>query len=299
MKKIAAILLVLACMLGCTGCFCGHSWVEADCLNPKYCPLCGRTEGQAPGHRWRDATCEEPQTCQICGLTQGEMAGHGWIEATCTAPRTCRWCGLTEGDALEHSWEQATTETPATCSQCGLTDGERIVTDERFVTAANQALFGSWRTETVLTGADVNLEDYVEQVDVTLVLTFREDGTLEKTYTVKDPDALKAELIAVTEERVYVRFEELEIDREEADELFADTYDMTIQEYAADFWADADMNGMLTVHNVQGAYYVADGALNMASRWDGEFTPGEFTQAGDRLTITEPDGVVLILARAE
>lgn len=299
MKRIAAILLALACALCCAGCFCGHSWVEADCLNPKYCPLCGKTEGQAPGHRWRDATCEEPQTCQLCGLTQGEKAGHGWIDATCVAPKTCRWCGLTEGEALEHIWEQATTELPATCGRCGLTDGDRIITDERFVTTANQALFGSWRMETTLAGEAMNLEEYVDHVDVTLALTFRDDGTLEKVYTVKDPEALIAELILVTQERVYARFEELEIDGEEADELFADAYDMTIQEYAADFWADADVNGMLTVHNVQGAYYVDAGALNMADSWDGEFTSAAFTLEGDRLTITEPEGESLHLTRTE
>ena len=32
----------------------------------------------ANGHRWLDATCIAPQTCAVCGATQGAAAGHSW-----------------------------------------------------------------------------------------------------------------------------------------------------------------------------------------------------------------------------
>ena len=28
-----------------------HSWKDADCLNPKTCTVCGKTEGSALGHK--------------------------------------------------------------------------------------------------------------------------------------------------------------------------------------------------------------------------------------------------------
>lgn len=297
MKKLCVLLLVLACILGCTGCICSHSWVEADCLNPKYCPLCGKTEGQAIGHLWLDATCQTPKTCKLCALTQGESVDHGWLDATCDAPETCQWCALTRGEALGHSWEEATTEAPRTCSLCAATEGERIVTDERFVTKDNQMLFGLWTTETVMAGEALNLENYMEQVTVAVRLSFGEEGTMKKQVSLPDPEAFLQELIRITEERVYARFEELEIGREEAEELFADSHGMTIGEYAAAFWAEADLAGMLEVHGAQGVYYADGETLNLAANWSAEFTGSPFKLDGDQLTVTNPDGSTMILTR--
>ena len=298
MKKLCVLLLVLACVIGCTGCICSHSWVEADCLNPKNCPLCGKSEGQAIGHLWEDATCQIPQTCKLCGLTQGETVDHGWIDATCDAPKTCQWCALTEGEALGHSWEKATTEAPRTCSGCGLTEGDPIITDERFTTAANAFLFGVWQAETVMPGADLNLEDYMEQVPVVVTLTFGEDGTVKKQISFPDPEAFLEELIRITEERVYAQFEELEIGREDADELFADSYGMTIGEHAAAVWAEADLDGMVEVHGTQGVYYATETAINMAGSWESEFQTHRFALNGEQLTVTAPDGTCMTLTRS-
>lgn len=298
MKKLCVLLLVLACVIGCTGCICSHSWVEADCLNPKTCPLCGKSEGQAIGHLWEDATCMAPRTCKLCGLTEGEPVSHSWIEASCAAPRTCQWCALTEGDVLPHSWQNATTEAPRTCSGCGLTEGDPIITDERFTTAANAFLFGVWQAETVMPGADLNLEEYMAQVPVVITLTFAEDGTMEKRYTVKDLDAFMAELIGITAERLYVQFEDMDISREDADEMFEGAYDMSISEYAASFWADADLNGMLAVHNTLGVYYATETAINMAGSWESEFQTHRFALDGEQLTVTAPDGTAMTLTRS-
>ena len=128
-----------------------HTWIDANCENPKTCKVCRETEGEAGGHVWTDATCEAPKTCSICKLTEGEALGHDFGEAacgtagtctrcnlttesidhvfadaTCTAPKTCTrtGCEATEGEALGHDYADATCTAPKTCKVCGETDGE-------------------------------------------------------------------------------------------------------------------------------------------------------------------------------
>lgn len=299
MKKIFVLLLIAACVLGCTGCFCGHQWVEASCLEPQSCPLCGKVEGEALGHVWHSATCQAPKTCASCGETQGETVDHQWEEATCLAPRTCRWCELTESVALEHTWQKATTETPQTCAACGSTEGERIVTDERFTTADNQALFGNWETEFLLSGEELNVGDYVEEVAFIATVGFEEDGSLKVTVRFRDLEAFAADLVAVTEEMIYLQFEGMEIAREDADVMFADVYGMTVAEYAAGVWAEADWNAMLEIYAKHYVYYVENGKLNIGRNWESAFESCGYALADDRLTITESNGTVLELTRAE
>ena len=204
-------------MIGCTGCFCSHQWVEASCLEPQTCPLCGKVEGEPLGHRWKDATCQAPQTCEACGETQGETVDHQWQDATCDAPKTCKWCALTEGEPLAHDWQNATTEKPKTCAACGKTEGERIITDERFTTAANQDLFGSWEMGMSMSGEELSLAEYVDEVRFVMTLCFGEDGTMEIKARFEDMDGFVAHLITVTEEMIYQQFEGMEITREDAD----------------------------------------------------------------------------------
>jgi len=143
----------------------GHSWKEADCLNPKTCTVCQTTEGAPLGHVWKLADCLTPKTCSACRITEGEALGHSWKEADCLNPKTCTACRLTEGSALghsygewvitqpasctaagtrqqtcshcgdaltealpltEHSWQEATCAAPKTCSLCQLTEGEAL-----------------------------------------------------------------------------------------------------------------------------------------------------------------------------
>ena len=50
-----------------------HDFADADCLNPKTCTVCGKTEGSALGHEWTtpDADlCEVQSTCSRCGATE-------------------------------------------------------------------------------------------------------------------------------------------------------------------------------------------------------------------------------------
>ena len=103
-----------------------HTWVEATCTEPKTCSVCGATEGEALGHTFDEASCTYPKTCTVCGETEGEPLGHTWIEATCTEPKTCSVCGVTEGEPLGHAWVEATCTEPKTCSACGETEGEAL-----------------------------------------------------------------------------------------------------------------------------------------------------------------------------
>ncbi len=125
MRKLYVMLMAIGLCLAIAGCGCKHeTWQEADCLTPKTCTACGKTEGEALGHSWTDATCDAPKTCSVCAATEGEALGHIWTDATCTAPKTCSVCAATEGAALGHTWIDATCETAKTCSVCAATEGE-------------------------------------------------------------------------------------------------------------------------------------------------------------------------------
>lgn len=297
MRKIGIFLLILACMLGCTGCFCSHEWVDGGCLEPKTCPLCGASGDEAPGHSWEPATCQTPQVCKVCGETQGEAVDHKWMEATCDAPRTCRWCALTEGEATDHDWIHATTETPKTCSICGVVEGDRIITDERFTTAANRHLFGSWQTAVTMPGEKLGLAELVEEVRCIATVTFGEDGTARIRFRLEDPAAFRQELIRISQEDVYARFEAINIDREGADEQFADAYGMSIAAYCEETWSDTDWDAMLEIHSGSRAYYAEQDKLYTANNWGGEFSAGTYTLEENTLTAYGSDGTRWVLTR--
>ena len=102
-KTILALILCLLCVAVLTGCACEHEWEDADCVNPKYCPLCEETEGEPLGHGWVGATCEEPEHCKYCDETKGEALGH--TEGTAELVST-------DMDALTSTYE-------VTCVDCG------------------------------------------------------------------------------------------------------------------------------------------------------------------------------------
>ncbi len=103
----------------------GHNWKDADCLNPKTCSNCSKTEGDPIEHNWSleystnenyhwiDCTvCGEKKDlapheyidgmCVCSGLT---FCNHVWVEATCTEAKTCSLCGVIEGNALGHEFD--------------------------------------------------------------------------------------------------------------------------------------------------------------------------------------------------
>lgn len=145
----AAIVFVILLI---THVICFHSWAEADCLAPKTCSICGRTEGKslghdfseatctedsfcircgeigekALGHDWQEATCIEDAFCRICHEPGDKATGHSWTDATCTEPKTCGDCGLTDGKAKGHKWQDATCTKSKTCSVCKKTSGKAL-----------------------------------------------------------------------------------------------------------------------------------------------------------------------------
>ena len=130
-----------------------HTWIPANCYQPKTCSFCGETEGEplthdireatctldemclkcgtvfapATGHRHiQQATCTTPEKCLDCGVTLSNPAGHSWLVATCDNPKTCTTCGVTEGSANDHTWRKATCTSPKTCTGCGTTEGSAL-----------------------------------------------------------------------------------------------------------------------------------------------------------------------------
>ena len=134
-KRMSLIVLVLVFALALTACSCKHENVnEGNCVTDKTCADCGEVLSAAPGHAWTDADCENPKTCSACGLTEGE--------------------------ALGHVWQDATTEAPKTCENCGATEGERIITDERFTTAATVDIQGKWAYSFTMSGEMMGVEGF-------------------------------------------------------------------------------------------------------------------------------------------
>ena len=57
-----------------------HSWIEADCLNPKTCSSCGKTQGEALGHDFGEWYETEPATCMAEGEKRQDCTRCGYYE---------------------------------------------------------------------------------------------------------------------------------------------------------------------------------------------------------------------------
>lgn len=53
-----------------------HDWEPATCVSPKFCRICGRTDGKLGEHDFTDATCIAPKTCRVCTVTIGTLSLH-------------------------------------------------------------------------------------------------------------------------------------------------------------------------------------------------------------------------------
>lgn len=95
MKKVVCMLLLLSFAVSLCSCslFCSHSWSDANCIAPKTCSLCGKTEGvvSPDAHNWVDATCQTPKTCPDCGATEGNALSTHTFESG-----ECKYCGAIE-----------------------------------------------------------------------------------------------------------------------------------------------------------------------------------------------------------
>lgn len=286
MKKLFCLMLVLLLALTLAACGCKHeTWNDADCVTPKTCAECGETEGAPLGHSWLAATCETPKTCEVCGVTDGEALGHTWVDATCAAPKTCTACGLTEGETLEHTWVEATTEAPKTCTSCGLTEGERIVTDERFTTAATKDLYGTWVCRLDVEGTMMDLEDFDGTLPVNLILKLTNDGHLYMNIEVADQDAFYQAMKDYMMNLMYTELADAGMSKDEADAAMKDTYGMTTEEYVDHALSQMDFNSLFGTFNFNMVYYVDSDQLYTGTSWNADMTTNGIVLDGDSLTI--------------
>lgn len=265
MKKALTLTLALILLLSLTGCGCEH--------------------------QWQDATCSLPQVCALCGDVQGVSLEHTWAAATCETCETCTLCGAVQGEKLPHSWMDATTEEPETCQHCGVTRGEKILTDERFITANNQALFGTWQFTLDLGEAAPGL--VTEDIGLVFVISmqFHNDGVLEMFIAEEDITALIGQLKESTLEETYAEFAAEGIDRDAAQELIMDTLGMTVEEYIDSMFVQLDLENQLqqqlSEFSHTGIYYVRDSLLYVADNWDCPMTGTPFLLENDTLTFPE------------
>ena len=100
-----------------------HDWMEATCIAPMTCSICGVTKGDLGEHRYSNSTCTELATCSICGKTTGGYADHFGNAGTCTQRQICLACGAEFGD-YQHMWIDANCIHPKMCWLCKITEGE-------------------------------------------------------------------------------------------------------------------------------------------------------------------------------
>ena len=260
MKKITAFLPLLLCLCLLTGCGCKHEWKDATCTDAKTCNLCGITEGEALGHKWVDATCETAKTCSVCQTTEGEAAGH--------------------------KWEDATTEAPKTCSVCQKTEGEKITTDERFKTANNKELFGTWKGIMKVSGTDLVDAGFHDNLEVEYVMTFKNDGTLEEKVTVLNEAAFKEAAVEYCITTTYALYKnQYGWSEAKTDEAFEDEYGLDVEMYYKTDFASVSYQGLYEVAATGGVYYIADGKLYGAEDWSDEMEEEGYTLTDDTLVL--------------
>lgn len=239
-------------------------------------------------HVWYAATCVAPQTCQECGKTEGEALGHTWVEATCTTPKTCSVCNQTEGEAPGHTWQEATTEAPQTCSVCQLTEGEKINTDPRFTTDATKEIQGKWTCDTVLNYAEMlGVEGYLEEVEVTLIYEFKNNGDLVQTIEVHDQLAFIDGMKKFTADVLYASMAQQGISKAQTDAAIQQEFGMTTEEYINKEVESMDYEELFEGMVGEGVYYVTDGKVWMGNSWLNEFESSEYTLENGILIIEE------------
>ena len=265
MKKTVIFTLALIFLLSLTGCGCEHEWIAA--------------------------TCTEAETCVLCGEVQGEKVDHIWADATCEAPQTCASCGLSQGEKLPHSWMDATTEEPETCQYCGITQGDKILTDARFTTADNQALFGIWKFALDAGELFPELQSVSKGFVFVLSLEFHNDGTLELFAAEEDINSFLVQFREAYLAMIYTGFEAAGMDKEDAQEFVMDTLGMTVEEYAdaqlAEMNFETNLRQGLGSFSNRGVYYVDEDLLYVGSSWEDPMVGTPFLLEGDMLSFPE------------
>lgn len=268
-KRLFLIALVLVFAMALTAC---------DTVNGFLCKHENVNEGN----------CVTDKTCADCGKVLSAGTGHYWLYATCEAPRTCTFCGKTEGEALGHAWVDATTDAPKTCEICGATEGDRVITDERFTTAATIDYQGSWVVAFNMSGEMMGLTGFDSGIDCYLYLDLRNDGTASLSIGAADVAAMEAD---ITDYLVVALYDELAgagLGKEDAEAAFQEAYGMSLQEYAEYAVKEMNMASLFEQMRIDMVYYVENGNLYMAEAWETDMgDPSPVRLEGENLILEE------------
>lgn len=286
-KTLLTAVMMLVLLLLLAGCGCEHEWVEADCVTPKTCSLCGETEGAPLGHTWAAADCTTAKTCEVCDETEGEALGHTWEDATCVLPKKCATCHETEGEALSHEWEEATTEAPKTCVNCQATEGSKLNTDPRFTTASTKELYGKWSCEVTVSGEMMGTTGYLDELECTYYYEFGKTGEVYYSVELHDYFAYIDALKAFTVDETYRMLEEEGYSKAESDAAFEEYYGMSIQEYVDATYDGISQEDILESLSSEGVYYVGQNGIYFSDSWYGEFESSAYTLEDGVLIIEE------------
>ncbi len=223
-----------------------------------------------------------PLLVMLCLLLAGCGCKHQWNPATCDTPKTCSRCQITEGEALDHTWVDATTEAPKTCTVCQKTEGERIVTDVRFTTAACKELFGTWKGIYKCPGTFFDAK-FTQTLDLEVSFIFNNDGSFQNIVKITNKD----DFLQATEQfyidKFYKEYADLGYMQAQADEAMKAKHGKDVKGYSQMLATDYDLP--LFEHEDTGVYYVADGKVFIAEKWDNTLRPETYTIADNILTI--------------
>ena len=245
-KRIFAALAAFV-MLGILlcGCGCKHDWQAANCNEPKLCKICGETVGNRMGHHWSSATCTENKTCSRCGAIGEAAQGHQWVEATTEAPKTCRICAATEG--------------------------ERIITDERFTTAASAPFVGTWKGQMSVSCADLGYTGINTPMVFHVTLTFGKAGEFTSKVELASGLPMKNEVVRLQAEDLYAGYANMT--KDQADAAMKNLMGVTVTEYAAYYVQQKNYTYTDPITSeITGVYYVQEGEVHAATQWTDDMT---------------------------
>ena len=230
----------------------------------------------------------------LCLLT-GCACKHEWVDANCNAPKTCTLCGETEGEKTDsHLWEDATTEAPKTCSVCGKTEGEKINVDPRFKTANCKELFGTWKATYEADAASMGLTgDLV--VSMALTMKFTNDGKMELTSELVDPDTFRATFVDYLVTLMYQQFASQGMNKTQADAACKQVYGMGVTDFCTKTAKESIKNMSSTIKMV---YYAEGGKIYAADSWTDEMDPEGYEFKDGKLLLDDSDlGKVITFSR--
>lgn len=156
-------------------------------------------------------------------------------------------------------------------------------------------LYGTWEktfniTETVMDGAGDEYADFNEQIELKMILEFKEDGSYsmyaDEATTEDNFNQWVDALAAYETELIYSTYEEQGFSREEVDEQAQQQYGSTMEEYVLETEKESfDIDEIMSSLADEGVFEAKNGKLYLA---DTEILPNQYdlyTLEGDTLTI--------------